>query len=290
MPSFLSTIAPRFLRRSHFAGSLLLICGLGLLLMTATVNVRADDDDDEVIDQQQLNARGITVLTTEVFDQYVFNNVNSADVARQQLDGEFALHLEAIDRVCKLSDAKKEKLKLAASADFKKFWDQYYLVRKKYLNTRVNQQEPNNAFTFLATLRQQWQNGLISESSLFYKVINSTLQPEQLADFQKEEAARTKFRYGARIKLVISQLNEVMPMSARQRQQLQALLEETTPPKRFGQYDVQYVLLQFSNLSQDKLGKVFDAEELKAANPAFNNIRQQMRGYEQIMTQQGMMP
>jgi hypothetical protein len=116
-------------------------------------------------------------------------------------------------------------------------------------------------------------------------VLPRVLSTEQVAKYQQEELKRRRFRYMAKVKLSLAALENSLPFSAKQRQQLEELiLAETPPPKRWGQYDHQIVLLQASKLPEEKLKKIFpdDAqyERLKA-------MLAQGQGMEQMLVQQG---
>lgn len=76
-------------------------------------------------------------------------------------------------------------------------------------------------------------------------------------------------------------------MTVEQRQQLEKLLlAETKPPKKFGQLDVQVVLLQASNLPEAKLKNIFDDGQMKSLQQVF----QQVKGMEPMFKQQEILP
>jgi deoxyadenosine/deoxycytidine kinase len=130
-----------------------------------------------------------------------------------------------------------------------------------------------------------WQTGIFSDQSLFQKVIASTLQPQQIAKYQHEEAARNSARYQAKIKLAIISLDNVLGLTDAQRQELEKLLSQTPPPKKFGQYDHYYVFTQVAKLPNEKLKSILDARQLKLIQP----IIQRNKGFEQMLKQQGVM-
>src|SRR5947207_2198672 len=93
------------------------LVAIPFLLANAAPVIAADDDDDVFIDPQQLANQQQFVLTPEQFDQWVFNGVGNYEQAMKQLDSQINMRIEAINRVCKLSDEQKHKLHVAASTD-----------------------------------------------------------------------------------------------------------------------------------------------------------------------------
>src|SRR4051794_19671773 len=101
------------------------------LSMCASAAAAGDDDDELVVDPQQLANQQLWVLTPEQFDQWVFNGIGNYDQAMKQLETQINMRIEAINRVCKLSDAQKQKLRVAAASDIKRFRDKYDEMKLK---------------------------------------------------------------------------------------------------------------------------------------------------------------
>jgi len=253
-----------------------LVCSLALV---------ADDDDDVIVPQQP--GQPVFILNAQTFDQWVFSNVPSADQALREIDSQAKLRIEAIDRVCSLLPAQKLKLQLAAERDIKKFRDQYDSLKQKYQNTRQNPNDLNNVFSAIRPLQEQWNAGILGESSMLNKVIKSTLSDEQSAAYLQEQAQRSNYRYRAKIKLALAALDSTMPMTAEQRDDFEKLLfAETKPPKKFSQYDVQVVFLQAGNLPEAKLKNIFDEGQMRSLSRVFL----QVKGMEPMLKQQGILP
>jgi hypothetical protein len=264
-----------------------------LLLAWSTAAVRADDDDDDEPANPQPAGQQAFVLVPETFDQWVFGGVvihggpnnNAANQMDQRCQSLLDMRIDAIDRVCTLSEAQQKKLRLAASGDIKRFSDQYDQLKQKYLNTKQDPNNINQVFVALQPLQQAWQTGIFGDQSLFKKVIANTLQQQQLADYQHEEAARNNSRYLAKIKLAVISLDNLLGLTDAQRQEFEKLLAETPPPKKFGQYDYYYVITQVARLPEEKLKSILDARQLKIIQP----IIQRNKGFEQMLKQQGVM-
>src|SRR5262249_54313054 len=144
------------------------------------------------------------ILTPETLDQWIFSNVGNSAQAFSQIDSQVKLRIEAVDRICSLSPPQKHKLQVAADRDTKKFRDQYDQLKLKFQHTRQNPNNLSNVMSAIAPLQQQWNAGIIGDSSMLAKVIENTLTADQWAAYQTEQAERTGYRYRAKIKLALA--------------------------------------------------------------------------------------
>jgi len=72
----------------------------------------------------------------EQFENWYFNQVGSAKAARQRYDSSLTLHLEAIDRICRLTDEQKKKLELVGRGDIKRVYDNFEKAKFRFNSTR----------------------------------------------------------------------------------------------------------------------------------------------------------
>jgi hypothetical protein len=278
-------------QRNRVAAVLTAALILVLLIASFCLPARADDDDEDEPANPQVAVQPNFVLTPEIFDQWMFGGVvthpgkSSDGQLSQRCQAVLELRINAIDRVCTLSDAQKAKLRLAASGDIKRFCDDYEQLRQKYLSTKHDQSDVNRIFTAIQPLRQQWQNGILSQQSLFQKVFTSTLQPDQIALCRDDETSREKARYQAKIKLAIVSLDNTLVLTDAQRQELEKLLLATPLPKKFGANDFYYVMWQATSLPEEKLQSLLDAHQKKI----FRQISDHMKSYKAMLEQQGVM-
>lgn len=223
-------------------------------------------------------------MTPDQFDSWVFNGQMRGNQWEPTLKSQLNLRIEAVDQVAKLNDKQKLKLTLAGRHDIQSFADQYDILKYEMVGSVYGQDEINVAYQRIQPLQTRWNAGIFDKSSLFYKVLPNTLSAEQLAAYEQEELKRRKFRYTAKVKATLSSLEGALPFTGKQRQQLEELiLADTTPPKKFGQYDFQVVLYQASKLPEDKLKKIFDDAQFRQLKMRFN----QAAGMEQMLIQQG---
>ncbi len=257
-----------------------------LLLAVSGAAVAADDDDDAPDPQQMINQQ-MWVLTPEQFDQWVFNGIGNCDQAMKQLDTQINMRIEAINRVCKLSDAQKQKLRAAAASDIKRFHDKYDDLKQKLSNTRYNQNDINKAYSKIQPLQQEWNAGILSDSSVYNKVLHRTLDPEQSNHSEKDDADRDQYRYKAKVKLAVLSLESSLPLTDQQREAFTKLLiEETHSPKSFGQYDCYVVMLQAAKIDRKKLAAIFDEAQMRVLQRVFA----QAKGMEPALQGEGVLP
>jgi hypothetical protein len=87
--------------------------------------------------------------------------------------------------------------------------------------------------------------------------------------------------------MVLSNIENSISLRADQRQRLlKLLLDETEPPKKFGQYDFYVVLLQAGRLGEAKLRPIFDDAQWQS----LKKVLDQYRGLEMFLKQQGYLP
>jgi hypothetical protein len=258
-----------------------LLCAI--VLLGSPLLAALDDDDDAPLDPNQ----PVFILTPETLDQWIFSNVGNSAQAFSQIDSQVKLRIEAVDRVCSLSPPQKVKLQLAADRDMKKFRDQYDQLKLKYQHTRQNPNNLSKVTSAIAPLKQQWEAGIVGDSSMLAKVIENTLTADQWSAYEKEQSDRKNYRYRAKIKLALATLQSTVPMTVEQGEQLEKLLvAETKPPKKFSQLDPQVVLFQAANLPEAKFKDIFDDGQMKSLQQVF----QQFKGFEPMLKQQDVLP
>jgi hypothetical protein len=257
-----------------------------LLTTAATVAVASPDDDDEVIEAPAVVVQPTFLLSAVQFDRLVFAQGGNSGQAIKQLESRLSLKIESMDHISKLTDAQKRKLHLAGMSDIKRFSDVYESLKQKLVNTQYPQNDVSKLFNELQPLQQQWRAGLLGPESLFSKVLRRTLDPQQSEEDERAEQERIKFQYRAKVQLAIGAIENSMPLTAAQRKDFEKLLlEETRPPKSFGQYDTHVVLIQASKLPEKKLRAIFDEPQMRALQQTF----QQYVQVEQALRQQGLL-
>lgn len=220
------------------------------------------------------------------FNQWVYGGRNSDQVQRT-LETLLALRIEAIARQCKLSGEQKKRLELAGHGDLVRLTRSVESLRDKYHQVGQDQQKFQEFAQQVGPVQLKLQTGVFGENSLFSKTLKRTVNPEQSALYEQEELQRRKFRYEAKIELVVAMLESTIPLRNDQRQKfVKVLLEETRPPKKTGQYDYYVVLYQAGKLPDEKLKPIFDDAQWQA----LKRTLEQSRHMERFLQSNGILP
>jgi hypothetical protein len=192
------------------------------------------------------------------FDRWVSGG-KTRDQIEHTLESLLAFQVESVAGTCGLSDIQRRKLELAGQGDVKRFLRSVEQLKEKFRQVGQDQQKFNEIAREASPLQMKMQTGVFGDSSLYRKILKQTLDQGQSVRYEQEERQRRKFRYEAKIELVMSNLESTIPLRAEQRQRMvKLLLDETEPPKNFGQYDYYVVLVQARKLGEAKLKPIFD--------------------------------
>jgi hypothetical protein len=275
------TPTAKFLRR--FAA----FAALGLLGVGSSASAQ-NDDDDEPMPAVGVQMQANFDIDPSQFDQWIFQNMPTAAMARKRLDEMLALKIDDVDRVCQLSEIQKKKLQLAARGDVVQFFEKVEVLRKKFLLVRKDQQKFNEIWQDISPLQMEFQAGLFGDNSFYNKTLRNMLKGEQLSKFAAVDGERRKFQYRAKVELVVAMLENALPLRDEQRQKLITLIvENSLPPRSVGQnQDYYLVMWHISKIPEKTLRPLFTDGEWKILNQQF----QQVRGLEQWLKQSGALP
>ncbi len=258
-----------------------MLAGIALLGGLDGRAARGQDDWDAAKKADRPNPQGRFGLPD--FDQWVLNG-QRRDQFEGGLKSQLALQIDAINCACEISSAQREKLELAGEGDLKRLSRTIEQLREKYREIGQDQQKFQAIAGDVSMLQMKVQSGAFDDSSLFHKVLRQTLDTEQTVRFERQERERRKFRYEAKIELVVSNLENAISLRAEQRQRLvKLLLDETEPPKKFGQYDFYLVLCQTRKLGEAKLRPIFDDAQWRS----LKKVLDQYGGMESFLKSQG---
>jgi hypothetical protein len=264
-----------------------LLVTVGMLLLGGLHGRLARGQDDWDVGKKAVNQPDRqVVMALPDFDQWVLGGKNR-DQIEAVLKSQLALQIASVTLACELSDAQREKLRLAGEGDLIRLYRKLEQLREKFRDAGQDQQKINTVCSEASTLRIKMQTGLYDDSSLFQKVLRQALNGEQSVRYEQQERERKKFRYEAKIELVLSELENSVSLRAEQRQQLVKLvLDETEPPKKSGQYDFYVVLFQMSKLDDAKLKPILDDSQRQSLKKLFDRYQ----GMEQVLRAQGYLP
>jgi len=262
------------------------ICMAMVVVLLGTLSAAAAPDDVEppAVQNQAVNH---FFMNDDNFEANVFQPSGNAKQARIQIETKLKLQLNELNRICELNDAQKQKLKLAASSDMKRFFDEVESVRKKFKAGKQDQNAWNEVWQEISPLQMKMATGLFGDTSFFCKTIRKTLSDEQYAKYNSMVTERRRFRYKSSIETVITSFEDSVALNHTQHDAIvKLLLDETQPPASFGQYDVHVVMYQLARIPEAKLKAVLDERQWNQAQIHFN----QYRGMEQFLIQNGLIP
>jgi hypothetical protein len=201
-------------------------------------------------------------------------------------DSEITLMVEAIDRTCHLSAEQREKLLLAGHGDYARFEQKVNDLRSECVGKTYDQTEMQTLYQKFQPLREQYQAGMLGPTSLFAKVVNRALTPEQQEEYEAAEAERRKTRHEAKVRLFVALLEQSCPLKSSQRDAfVDLLLKETRPALRSSDYDWYVVIVQVAKIPDSKLKPILDPLQLTYVK----KIAAQARGMEGRLRQLGVL-
>ena len=205
-------------------------------------------------------------------DQWVFGRLGGSAGARNKLDSSLLLRIEDLARTCNITEAQKNKLRLAGRGDIKRFYDQVEVIKRKFQQT---QNDPNmNIWQEIQPLQIELNTGLFGDDSLYAKTIRRTLSPEQSARFESLSRERMAIRFRATVEWFVTHLDKGLGLTDDDRQRfVELLVNEARPPRKFGQGDYWYLMLQTARLPEAKLKLIFDAPQWRLLSRQFAQAR-----------------
>ena len=212
-------------------------------------------DDDEPVENAVVQAPQFAfTLSDQQFDMWAFGNRGNAESVRSMFDGLLSRKTLSVNRLCGLTRAQSKKLELAGRGDVKRYFDRFEEKREKHLGTIHDQDAFNEAIRDINSLQSALDIGLFGDGSLFEKTLATVVSEKQWAAYRQTLRERTLFVYRAKVELVAALLGNTLGLSTEQRQKIGALLlEETRPPKKYGNYDSYVVLYQAARLPEEKI-------------------------------------
>jgi hypothetical protein len=223
-------------------------------------------------------------ISDQQFDTWVFREDHSAEAARRRQESVLALKMEEIDRACRLTEQQKQKLQLTGQGDIKRFFDKYESLKEKAYATLDGNQNLNAVFQETTPLASTLQVGLFGSGSLFQRSFHTTLTSAQIADYDAISRQRIGFRHNANIDLVVTTLEESVPLPSVQRQKLVRFLrQELKAPSITGNYDFYYIMWQLGTIPEEKLKPFFDATQWRIVD----RFVTQYKGMEPTLRQAG---
>jgi hypothetical protein len=268
-------------------GGMLLLACLAMSVLVAPALARPDDDDDDRDEAKAAAPVPQQVFQEGDFDQWIFQNNRGglADVHRE-LATILSLRIDEIDRTCKLTEAQKKRLQLAARGDIKQFYVLYQKIRQKFLEVRHDPQKMDALWDEIGPLQTKVQLGILDEDSLLLRSVHNVLNSEQYALFESSDRERRSARYECQIEMAVGILELSAPLTNAQRREVIAALKKLTkPPRKFGALTHLVVMYQMANLPDAAVKTLFDDAQWKAVRAqidVFKGMRERLKKSGQL--------
>jgi len=257
----------------------LLVIGIALLAASFSDGGRAAALDVVVVNQNMFQ------LTKAQLIQNVFQQQQTVAAAREHAENSLDIQVDFVALIGTLSDEQRAKLQLAGRGDVHRFFDEFDEFLRAAPVGQMPQQEWQKVWQKIQPLQMRYMNGLHGRKSLFRKTIPSTLSEDQMHAYQVIETERNRRHYLATVKATLSTVEGKIPLTAKQREQVIALvMEKTKPPRTWGHsyYRYHVVLYQMSTIKDD-LQPVFQENEWEL----MQKILQQGQMVRHLLRQQG---
>jgi hypothetical protein len=210
-------------------------------------------------------------FNVDQMDQWVFGSLGGSAGARNKLDSSLVLRIQDLERTCNITEGQKNKLRLAGRGDIKRFFDKVEAIRRKF---QQGQNDPNNIWQEIQPLTIELNSGLFGDDSLYGKTIRRTLSPDQTARFESLARERKALRFRATVEWFVTHLDKGLGLTDDDRRRfVELLVNEARPPRRFGQVDYWYMMLQTARLPEAKLKPIFDAPQWRLLSRQFAQAR-----------------
>ncbi|HBH52500.1 MAG TPA: hypothetical protein DDY91_11470 [Planctomycetaceae bacterium] len=247
-----------------------------------------EETDDEDIPNAPNSGVVFGGIDESKFEARIWNGtVNSAAAGEARLQSQLDLQIAEIDRLCQLTEAQSQKLRLAGTSDIKRFFERYTKLRRQFLKVRNDQNLVNNFWGELQPLQMEIQSGLFNDESMLLRVVPKALDDAQRAIYEQETLDRRTFRMLARLELLLVAADESLGLMIDQRERLTELCKKHVRiPRRFGPYDSNVILYELSRIPEGEVREILDADQMQGWQQAVA----QGRGMEQFLRQNKFLP
>ena len=229
---------------------------------------------------------GVVPLQQRDLEQQIFSGKTPSEV-KEMLMARGAVVVDCVERACKLTEAQRKELELAAQGDVSRFFRDVKKLWVEFREVKNDPQKINQVVRAVQPLRMKVSSSFFDENSLLRKVLNTTLDAEQARHYEAQQQQRRIFQYEAEIALALAALERGVPLREAQRQKfITVLLEQTEPPKKFGGEHYYLVLYQASTLNEETLKSIFDDAQWRAIKQALEEARRM----EERWRQSGLIP
>lgn len=227
-------------------------------------------------------------INEQTIMSWIFNNRQSTDRVREELEEIIQTRIDLIVAACDLSPEQRAKLELAGAGDIHRFFNEYAALRRTIRMGNVSIEEYQEINQKVQPVRQKYSAGLHSRESLFAKAVPYVLDARQQSQYAEFERARRKRQYESMVRGTVALIENEIPLSNDQREKFLKLILAEEAPLRVdvvSYYHVYLVLYRISKIPEEQLKPIFLENEWKVMKPLINRGQ----AYRQVLIREGLL-
>lgn len=218
----------------------------------------------------------------DVVAMYLFQG-QSEETWRVQFEMRTKLQVQDAIKAAELTSEQAKQLELAVRGDFSRFYRDIEKVREETKGLTFNNvQDQQKIWAAIQPVYTRGTEGLLSDTSLFYKVLDSVLTEVQKERYKQHLKERQQRHLWAIVKMTIADVEKRLPLTVEQRQALLELVQNSDLPaqipKAYEPY-VGYAMLCRIAVSEME-SPILDEHQ----RDTFHELLQPYRGYVQSIT------
>ncbi len=207
----------------------------------------------------------------------VFQGTSSIDQARQQVDAILAARILILEEIGGLQPDQQELLQLAGRGDIVRFFRALEELMANHNKTQFTNEEWQEFWRKTQPLRQQYQQGLHNQQSLFYRVTQMELQEDQRNKIREYATQRGARHDRVLAKIAIAMIEREIPLTIEQRETLLGWLNERSEALPVASTQLYYqvfdVMHRLDEIPEEKLRDILLHNEVVALKKILERAR-----------------
>ncbi len=192
--------------------------------------------------------------------------------------------IDDITRLCKLAEAQKERLTLAAKGASKRSMERWHEQAERYFRQRVTNTDEDTVSEVLQNMGSFNLGGRDSDregetESIWKDSLKDVLTPEQIATYETVLADRQKAAVAAFSEMSISTLDNYLRLTADQKAKLTPIIRNSTAEnledihRHWGEYIEKNMLMSVANSADEEtLKQILSERQLERLQSATSNL------------------
>lgn len=191
---------------------------------------------------------------------WVFKDQTTVASALRASEVRLESRLELVAQACQLTNSQRARLLLAGEGDIHRFLNKFSAFRRTVKSNRMTRQAYQALWQRVQPLIQEYARGLHHDESLYAKALRTTLDHEQLRQYDDFERARSRRHYLGMAKGAIAIIENDIPLTAKQRKALLDAIVAQDPPRKSllrTPYKFYVVLYRVSTIPKEQIRPIF---------------------------------